>query len=333
MYHLFGGVLSLQRLKILSVLLLLPAGLAQGIEPFPADANQVSIGQQLPGRFEASGIAWHSGRREFFVVSDCGMLCNMTEAGQLLQCWDTGKDLEAVTVADQQSDDVYLGVEHPDSVCEFNIKTGRITRTFDLTPWMDGPENSGLEALAFVPQAGDPEGGLFYAGLQDTGQIFVFRLPIISGGVSAAVTHTGTISSVNGVRDISDLCYVPSQRALYAIYDKPDLLRLMETDGTILGQWRLPGRDQEGIAVKGDQLFICEDYGGSSGGNIFRYAPFAVLPQPDLDADGVVDMQDLAVLAEYWAAWQPAGMPDVNGDGFFDLEGFARICGAWLAGK
>lgn len=321
----------MRNLKILVSLLLLHAALARGVEPFPAEADKVSIGKLLPEDFEASGIAWHSRRQEFFVVSDGGMLCSMTQTGQPLQYWNTGRDLEAVTVAFPRGDFIYLGVEDPDSICEFNISTGQITRIFDLTGWMNGPDNSGLEALTFVPRADEPEGGLFYAGMQETGQIFVFRLPIVSSGTSTAVTYIRTISSINGVSGISGLCYVPSQNALYAVYDNADLLRVMETDGMLIGDWDLPGKDQEGVSLKGRQLYICQDY-GSDGGNIFRYAPLALLAQPDLDGDGIVDLRDLAAVSSGWVG-QDFGLPDVDGDSAVGLTDLTILCQAWLAGR
>jgi hypothetical protein len=75
----------------------------------------------------------------------------------------------------------------------------------------------------------------------------------------------------------------------------------METDGTLIGEWALPGQDQEGIALKGSELYITEDYGGD-GGDVLRYAPFVVIPQPDLDADGKVNLTDLALLSAHGPA-------------------------------
>ena len=45
---------------------------------------------------------------------------------------------------------------------------------------MTGPSNLGLEALTFVPDDSHQEGGVFYAGLQSTGEIFRFVLSIKS---------------------------------------------------------------------------------------------------------------------------------------------------------
>ncbi|MBN2512844.1 MAG: SdiA-regulated domain-containing protein [Sedimentisphaerales bacterium] len=319
------------RIPILCTIMALTAS-AWSAEPFPSAAQQaVSIGGKLPGSHETSGIAWHTGLQKFFLVSDAGTVTSMTATGTKLIHWPVDGDLEAVTIARPQSSLIYLGIEDPDSIYEFNILTGLVTRIFDLTPWMKGPDNSGLEALTFVPDPANPEGGLFYAGLQEDARIFVFRLPILSSATSTAVTWVRTIQPINGVANISDLTCVTSQNAIYAIYDKDDILRAMETDGTLIGEWALPGQDQEGVAIKGSELYITEDYGGD-GGDVLRYAPFAAIPQPDLNADGKVNLTDLAILAAAWASESQITAADISGDGLVDTMDLVILADFWLGG-
>jgi hypothetical protein len=302
-------------------------------EIFPMGALPgVSIGGSLPDSYETSGIVWHLRLQKFFLVSDEGRVSYMSVSGTGLTHWKLDKDIEAVTVARPQSNFIYLGIEDPDSVCEFNITTGKVTRTFKLTDWMDGPDSAGLEALTFVPDPDDPEGGLFYAGLQDTGDIFVFRLPIVSSTTSTAVTWIRTIGAVDGVDNISDLCYVPSQDVIYAIYDSDDLLQAMEHDGTLIGQWELPGENQEGITIKGNELYIGQDYGGD-GGDVIRYSPFVTgISQPDLDADGKVTLSDFALFAACWKNDGPGMAADMDGDNIVDITDIAILAEFWLAG-
>ena len=261
------------------VCLLTAAPAVRSADPFPPEALPgVSIGGNLPGGYETSGLVWHSRVQKLLLVSDGGTVSSMNANGTGVTNWSVGGDLEGITVARPQSDFIYVGIEHPDSISEFNITTGHVTRTFGLTTWMTGPDNSGLEALTFVPDAANPEGGLFYAGLQATGQIFVFQLPILSSTTSTAVTYVRTIPALNGVSDISDLNYQAGQGVLYAIYDTANLLRAMNPDGTLLKEWNLPGNDQEGLTLEGTDLYIGEDYG--NGGNVFRYSNFAGVPEP-----------------------------------------------------
>jgi hypothetical protein len=48
----------------------------------------------------------------------------------------------------------------------------------------------------------------------------------------------------------------------------------METDGTLMQQWDLPGSHQEGIAMRPNDLFIAED-----SGDVLLYTPSPV-PEP-----------------------------------------------------
>jgi hypothetical protein len=257
----------------------MPGPLAQAAEPFPPEALPgISVGGNLPAGYETSGIVWHSRVQKLFLVSDGGIVSSMSANGAGVTNWSVGGDLEGITVARPQSDFIYLGIEHSDSIGEFNIATGQVTRTFNLTDWMTGPNNSGLEALTFVPDVSNPEGGLFYAGLQTDGRIFVFQLPILSSTTSTAVTHVQTIPALNSVSDISDMNYQVSQGVLYAIYDSANLLRAMKPDGTLIKEWNLPGSNQEGLTLEGNELYIGEDYG--TGGDVFRYSNFMGVPEP-----------------------------------------------------
>jgi hypothetical protein len=263
---------------------------AWAAEPFPPAALPgVSIGGNLPAGYETSGIVWHSRLQQLFLVSDGGTVSSMGPAGGGVTNWSVPGDLEGIAVARPQSNFVYLGIESPDSIREFDFVAGHVTRTFDLTAWMTGPDNSGLEALTFVPDAANPEGGLFYAGLQNDGRIFVFQLPIVTSATSTAVTLVRTMPAIGGVNDISDMHYDAGQGVLYAIYDTANLLRAMRPDGTLLREWTLPGSDQEGLTINGTDLYIGEDYG--TGGDVIRYSHVVGVPEPStlgLLASGLV---------------------------------------------
>jgi hypothetical protein len=250
------------------------AGFAADIFP-PTALPGVQIGNGLPGGFEPSGVVWHTDLEKLLIVDDNGMMARMNADGTMVQNWSLSVDLEGVCIADSGSDFVYVGVEQPDSIMEFDITTGLVTRVFNLTTWMTGPDNRGLEALTFVPDAGDPEGGLFYAGLQDDGKIYSFRLPIASSSSSTTVTHVSTITPLAGRSDLSGLHYDVDNEVLYAIYDSDNKLRAMEADGTFLAEWELPGVTQEGIAMMGNHLYIAEDFG-----QVVDYSPFTGVPEP-----------------------------------------------------
>ncbi|HDS83861.1 MAG TPA: hypothetical protein ENN97_01505 [Phycisphaerales bacterium] len=125
---------------------------------------------------------------------------------------------------------------------------------------------------------------MFFTGLQNTGDILVFRLPIVSSTTSTEVTYIKTIASHNGVRDISALHYNAEQGVLYATYDDANLLRAIKPDGTVLREWHLPGKDQEGLTFKEDAMYLSKDF-GSKGGDVFYYKPFFGIDQPIVTTD------------------------------------------------
>ena len=248
----------------------------QGPSPFPSESLPgVSIGT-LPAGYETSGLAWHSRLQKLLTVSDGGTVSSMNTDGSGLVNWSVPGDLEGICVANPQSDYVYIGVEHPDSILEFNIRTGTVTRTFNLTPWMTGPDNQGLEGLTFVPSSDSVEGGVFYAGLQADGRIYLFELPIVSSSTSTNVTFKGTITLEAGLADIADLSYDDESGVLLSVFDGPNRLKATTRTGQLLQEWQLPGTEQEGILFHNGALYVGEDYGGASTGRVIRYAPFSL---------------------------------------------------------
>ncbi len=285
-----------------------------------------SIASNMFYNYENSGVTWNSQLQKLLIVSDNGHLIAMNEDGSDFQTWNVNGDLEAVTCVNFKTPYVYIGIENPDSICEFNILTGRVTRVFDLTNWMDGPSNSGLEALTFVSDESDPEGGLFYAGLQDTGEIYVFRLPIKSSSTKITPSYIRRIGSPYS--DISDLFYCQTQNIIYAIYDSADTMVLMQPDGSIIDHWRLPGVNQEGITLKGRDLFIAHD-NGSNPSEIIKYSPFQIYQQPDLNSSGDISLADFSILAAQWLS--DTYEADVNNNGNVDINDLEIMADFWLS--
>lgn len=233
--------------------------------PWPGDRG-VEIGRigrpggLLRGR-EPSGAAWHERLGVLLVVSDTGSVSRLDAAGGNVTTWLVGGDLEAISVADPQSNLVYIGREDPDAVLEFDLATGlRTENSWDLTPWMTGPASQGLEALTYAD-------GLFYAGHQGEGKVYVFRLA--AGGV---VEPIDTFAVDGGRDDLSGLDYDANTDILYAIYDSSDVIVEMRRDGSVIREFDLPGKSQEGVAVvsncdtRESRVFISDDPKG-----VWRY--------------------------------------------------------------
>ena len=220
----------------------------------------------LPEDYEPSGAVWHPFRQQLLVVDDSGLMSELGPNGIVTTTWEIGEDLEGVTIADPDDGLAYLAVEHPDGILEFNLSTGTLTGNhWDLTPWLQGPDNHGLEALTYVD-------GHFYAGLQEDGNIFIFDL--LGGG---DVQHLGTIAPHEGRDDISGLHYDACTEILFAIYDSHDVIVEMRSDGSFLREYDLAGDNQEGVAVIGGStsgqttIFIAED-----SGEVWRYEQYPI---------------------------------------------------------
>jgi len=251
------------------------------VNPWPCSTS-TEIGGNLPADYEPSGVAWSPLLNNLFLVSDNGQLTQLDSGGNIIFNWSPGWDLEGVTLVEGRDSYVYLGVEQPDSIREFNLSTGALTdHSWSLTPWMTGPDNQGLEALTFVPNGYHPyasstSGGLFYAGLQADGRIYVFDVNL---SVSGSVTHVATLTPKPGMNDISGLYYCKETGVLYATYDTANLLVEMKANGNVLAEYALPGNDQEGVTIvptcENHQatVYIAEDIGPE----LWRYEPYPIL--------------------------------------------------------
>ena len=239
----------------------------------------VDIGNGLGSGYETSGIVWHSRLERFFTVDDGGQLSSMDVEGSDIVHYDgINGDLEGVAVAHPDTDLIYVGRESG-VIMEYDIANRRGVRVFGLATWMGSSRGSGLEALTFVPDAEDPEGGLFYAGKQGDGVIYAFRLPIASSSTSKSVEFKFTIQPAPRRTDLSGLHYDATNDVLYAIWDSSNKLRAMRPDGTLLEEWTLPGTRQEGVTFQGNNLLIAQD----NGPDVIRYTSFplvTLVPEP-----------------------------------------------------
>ena len=235
---------------------LIDSGAPDSVLEFPASVFPGTTIGNLPSGYETSGLTWHAGLQKLFVVSDESIVSMMNADGTELVSWNVPGDLEALTVADHTSSKIYIGVEHPDSILEFDVSTGQVTRTFELTNWMTGADSKGLEALAFVPDASHPEGGLFYAGLQEDGRIYQFSLPIATSSSSTAVNFVQSISIEGGSTNLAGLTYESSSGQLLAMFDSIDQLNVIDRDGQLRSRWTVPGAGQEAVVFVDGHLYV-----------------------------------------------------------------------------
>ncbi len=247
-----------------------PEIVCNSYDSFPTGVTIDSNLLDVPDPYEPSGITWNAVTQKLFLVSDEGIATQMNADGTAVFDWDLSGDYEGITFADPASDFVYIGLEKTnDSILELNIETGLITRTFNLSTWMDVDStdvNLGLEALTFVPDASHAEGGTFWAGLQETGEIFIFSLPIVSSTTSTTVTHVRTFLPSTGRTQISDLFYNEIDDSVYALYR--GTMTQLTTAGVFVDEWSVPGSAQEGLAI---DSATCTVYIAQDSGAVYSY--------------------------------------------------------------
>ena len=127
---------------------LLSATPVLAIDPFPGELPGVDIGGRLPGGFESSGALWHPGLERLLIVNDGGWIAAMDPDGDDIEMWRCPGDLEAITMIDPDDEDVvYIGVERPDGIRAYDLDEREVIGSWDLTAWMRGPDNRGLELV------------------------------------------------------------------------------------------------------------------------------------------------------------------------------------------
>lgn len=278
-------------------------------EPWPAENTPVTVAPVAgwPDSQELSGAVWNPVTQRVYVVDDnSGRITSMDATGRHSRSWRVGPagdtDHEAITFADYDSPHVYVGVEQSPpgqavrKVRQYELggATARLVQSWTL-PELGGDANSGLEGLTFVPNAfltrfpaattgvynagrGSRfgSGGLFFAGLQADGTVYVYDLDIRRSTTNAVFVHKFT--PVPGRTDLAELTFDRGSGLLYLLWDSANLLAtwtvptVTEPNGRRQQEWTLwpggAGRSDEGLAVvpadadaRTQRLFLTDDHG------------------------------------------------------------------------
>lgn len=215
--------------------------------------------QSTQPSWEASGADYHEVRRQLFLAGDEGDIVALDPVtGIIAEAWclPGDPDLEGLTIVDACSNLLYLVDEGSSAVYEFDTVTARIRRTFAL-------QFASYEAITFVPDPASRHGGYFYLGIQTTGTIHVYELPL-RDPLSNTATFVRTIVAVPPAwipdYDFRDLDYDRDAQVLYAISRTNNLIVALDARGAYLDCWRLERlAAHEGIAVQGCTLYSAID--------------------------------------------------------------------------
>ncbi len=223
---------------------------------------------------ESSGVTYHPMRKTLFVVNDEGYIHEIRPTGTVVRTKALQeRDLEGITV-NPETGWLYAAVEDEEVILEINPQTLTIRRDFKINRVFEGKSilkkgGTGIEAIAFVPDASHPEGGTFWIGNQSfsrkpNGEPSVVCEVIVPLRTSTAQTAEATIIRCFEMNfmDISGLTYDSQADCLVVISDTTNLLVELKRDGTLLGQYLLLGDDQEGVVLDGlGYMYIAQENG------------------------------------------------------------------------
>lgn len=221
---------------------------------------------------EPSGICWHSRRGTLFVVGDQGGICEIETDGTLVkQKQIRDADFEGIT-HDPTTGRLYVAVETPESVIEIDPETFEVLRLFSIPRKYTGKTvmkkgGQGIEGIAFVPDDGHPQGGVFYITNQvfeldddkDISAIFEVELPLRTDAGEPRIL--GYLAP--GIIDLSGLYHDPESGHLFAVSDATNVLLEYSREHALVKAYAFPGDNQEGITVDDEGfIYIAQDSGG-----------------------------------------------------------------------
>jgi len=224
---------------------------------------------------EPSGIVFHPQRGTLFVVGDNGDICEIRTDGNLVkQKRIRAADFEGIT-CDPSTGLLYIAIEGEEKIVEMDPEDFGVLREFAIDRVFQEKTvlkagGSGIEAIAFVPDANHPEGGTFYVSnqafdlnnLEDPSAIFEVEVPLKSGSAGGTTAKIIKYFAL-GVIDLSGLHYDSVNDRLCVISDATNTFFEITRAGRILRSYAFPENDQEGITIDGEGfLYIAQDSGG-----------------------------------------------------------------------
>ena len=193
--------------------------------------NHCDAVDEVPSTFEPSGLAYTAETDELFAVDDNGYVAKYNGDGAFQYQFDTGlKDLEAITFAENDYTKLYLGHEYPSVIHELQISTQALTgRSWSLTDF-PGNGDHALEGLTWVPNSMNSSSGLFYAGNQFNGLVYVYDADLSSTSTNNNATLVASLNLnwTTSQEDCSGLNYDRATGYVQAISDKNEEMIIFE---------------------------------------------------------------------------------------------------------
>ncbi len=256
------------------------------------------------------------------------------------QSWVIGGDIEAITQRGFNDPTIFVGVERDENnhrlIREYETSGFSLIREWDLITMLSGSSNNGLEALTFVPDSSlaamqfvDSSGvaydssqygtgGLFFAGHQNSGDIYVFDLDRSTTGTDLAHVHVTTLPT--GENEIAALEFDRTNGLLYAWHDASiDLLQVFgpgccgtftsvtQFDNPFCCNWNIEGLalvGNDGCGTSGRSLLFTRDQGGATDPSLYQDLEFPC----DCNGNAVADPIDIS--SAFSTDMNQNGIPD-----------------------
>jgi len=260
---------------------------------------ETSVPLNLPNGFESSGIIWSPYYNALFLVSDKGTISQMNIDGSNVKSWSVPGDLEGVTITDSNSKYIYVIVEYPFKLIQFDPSNGTIVNSISLTDIIPATNssNEGIQGITFVQngyhQYTTINNGLFYFGMQENGIVYVLDVDFTNKNANLIDSFTPVV----GKKDISDLFFNTETKTLFILYDSSNLLREITLDNSLVNEYSIPNNNLDGITLLPNcpenktTLIIAED-----SGKVMNYSNYPIeckaAPIIDSDNDGIPDDND-----------------------------------------
>lgn len=251
----------LRKIKIMlgAGLLLTFAQIASASDIWPATD---STGTEIAFYSDASGIVYHERLGTFFIVTNAGCVKQINSSGTELSsyCTSSWTDFEGITVVDDDSNYLYLGLESPQVMYEFDISTNSLSGRSWTLSGMSVATGSGLEGLEYV-------NGYFYAASQYNAKVYTYSVDLSTSGAATLMSLFYPYSGYTS--DLAALSYSIETDTLYSLYDAGNRLVATKGDGTYMNRYQLPSstKNEEGFVVVSNcpesttNLVITEDSG------------------------------------------------------------------------
>jgi uncharacterized protein YjiK len=185
--------------------------------------------------YEPSGLCFTADEKDFFTVSDRGMLYKISQKGETIkQLPYEGKDFEGVTV-DPDNYNIYLVKERSGELIKLDYNGNKLA-TYNI---IGDSGNSGLEGVCY-----DADNEIFYL-LKEKNDGLLIKFSISQGKLSE--------TSLQFASDYSGIFFNKTTGSLWIVSDESKTLTKCTTNGVKIKSYKLPITGVEGVVVNNDE--------------------------------------------------------------------------------